>query len=134
MDGVYFRRGSTWGDRLRDWLAQQTTGKEFLEANAAAIERWLGEHGCRIVVNAPAIALLAILNGDKYKNKYELARIGQASPPSERRVVVDQLLGFVPDGRDWYFGAVAVGGAGVRFYGEYCLVLKKTAAGAPRLL
>jgi hypothetical protein len=81
-------------------------------------------------VNAGAFALLRLLSGDRYKNRYELGRIGgPLEPPSPRRLQVDDLLGFNP-GSDYYFGAVAVGGTGVRFYGEYCLVLRPAASSA----
>ena len=35
---------------------------------------------------------------------------------------VDDKLGI--DAERTYFGAVALGGAGVRYYGEYCMVLR----------
>jgi hypothetical protein len=116
--------GKTWSDRLADWVASQPGDRAFLEANITTLRYWLTEHGHRVVVNAGAFALERLLLGDHYKNRYELSRIGgSAAPPSPRRIKVDRLLGFQPDGAEWYFGAIAVGGTGVRFYGEYCLVL-----------
>jgi hypothetical protein len=117
----------SWSERLAEWVAAQ--GRDaFLDANVATIQYWLKEHGARIVINIGAFALSRLLAGDRYKNRYELGRIGGPSAkPSQRRQDVDALLGFSPDGRDHYFGAVAVGGTGVRFYGEYCLVLKPDA-------
>jgi hypothetical protein len=124
----HIEAAKTWSDRLAEWVAVQGGNRDFLDANVATIKYWLTEHGMRVVVNAGSFALGRLLEGDRYKNRYELGRIGGAiAPPSARRLEVDGLLGFTPDGRDWYFGAVAVGGTGVRFYGEYCLVLKKDA-------
>jgi hypothetical protein len=120
------RSEKSWEQRLADWLEAQDGNRGFLKANVSTLKYWLNEHGIRIVVNAGAYALQRLLEGRRYKNRYELGRIGgDIAPPSQRRIDVDRLIGFEPDGRDWYFGAVAVGGTGVRFYGEYCLVLKR---------
>ena len=54
---------------------------------------------------------------------YEKPIIGGVAPgPTATRVEVDSKLGI--DGERTYFGAVALGGAGVRYYGEYCMVLR----------
>ena len=50
--------------------------------------------------------------------------MGRAVKVSSTRRYVDELIGFVGDAaRKLYFGAVALSGTGIRFYGEYCLVL-----------
>ena len=127
----YFVAGVSWSDRLASVLA---TAPPFVKANAAMVDRWLVEHGARVVINIGADGLLAVLGGERYKNKYELKTLGGPErKPSPRRVSVDKMLGFMPDGRDWYFGAVALGGAGVRFYGEYCLVLRDSVRGTTLL-
>lgn len=46
---------------------------------------------------------------------------GRARRPSAERQRVDALFGLTSD---TYFGALALGGTGVRFYGEYCMVIR----------
>jgi hypothetical protein len=46
-----------------------------------------------------------------------------SDPEHKLRVEVDKLMGFADPSRI-YFGAAALESAGVRFYGEYCMVLK----------
>ncbi|MFJ7793840.1 hypothetical protein [Pseudomonas sp. NPDC096950] len=68
-----------------------------------------------------------------YKNSYDLGktiRLGDVipTPPPKLRELVDYAVskatGIAAD--EIYFGAVEVNGSGVRFYGDYCLVLKDT--------
>jgi hypothetical protein len=127
----YFTDGISWSERLS---ARLPATSAFSLANASAIGRFITEDNLAIVVNVPADALIALLNGDQYRNCYELQLVlGATAAPSPTRIKVDRLLGFVPDGRGVYFAAVALGGTGVRFYGEYCLVLKRAATGQPPL-
>jgi hypothetical protein len=57
-----------------------------------------------------------------YKNLYDRPVIGEnPKSPSEERKKVDETLSLTTN---HYFGAVALGGAGVRFYGEYCMVVR----------
>jgi hypothetical protein len=122
----YFESDS-WEKRLKKWLERQNPdAAAFLSANKDAITRCLThpESGLRMVVNISADALLGFLRTGAYLNAYELPVIaGQARSPSVRRKRVDELLDLKPP-EGFYFGAAAMGGTGIRFYGEYCLVLK----------
>lgn len=132
MDDAYFSPGVSWSDRLGTISA---TLSDFEAANRAVVLRCLREDQLRIVINMPAEALLAMLGGDHYRNSYELPFVaGQTRGPSPKRISVDRLLGFVPDGRNHYFGAISLGGTGVRFYGEYCVVLRPEATEDVRVL
>ena len=74
-----------------------------------------------MVVNITADALLSVLREGRYRNLYEKPVIGEEpKQPSVERQEVDQKLSLT---KNHYFGAVALGGAGVRFYGEYCMVV-----------
>lgn len=124
LDPAYFST-SSWSQRVADWLAR-ASGDPFLADNVRLV-RQIMEHpesGLRMVVNISATALLSFLAAGRYLNLYERPVIGGSRKvPSRERSQVDSLLGFDnPSG--YYFGAVALGGTGVRFYGEYCMVLK----------
>jgi hypothetical protein len=127
LDPAYFSVGS-WGTRVKDWLGNQTPDS-FLEGNLRLIRQIL-EHpdsGLRMVVNISAHALLSFLADRRYRNLYERPIIGgERKGPSPERMRVDQLLGFGNNANNYYFGAVVLGGTGVRFYGEYCMTLKST--------
>jgi hypothetical protein len=74
-----------------------------------------------VVVNVGVKALLALFPSGRYLNGYELATIGWPRPDDwPLRIQVDTALDL---DEHTYFAAVALGGAGVRYYGEYCLVL-----------
>lgn len=128
-DELYFT-GDDWADRVRAWLAhEQKTGNlnPFLSGNQRLIRQTLEhrETGLRMVVNISAFALLNFLQTGQYKNLYENPVIGgMRRQPTKARLRVDELLEFGDDAKDYYFGAVALGGSGVRFYGEYCMVMK----------
>jgi hypothetical protein len=128
LSGDYFS-GGTWKERLDAWLnAQDPANVPFLTANMAAITRCLThvESGLRMVVNISADALLGFLTSGRYLNAYNLPVVaGKQREPSPRRVRVDGLLKLKPP-KNFYFGAAAMGGTGVRFYGEYCMVLRPT--------
>lgn len=117
----------TWTERATDWLAAQPN--EFLDGNAAAIEKILTskDSGVRMVVNITGEALRSFLSDKKYLNVYDLPVVaGERREPSQLRRKVDARLDF-DDPKDIYFGAAALGGAGIRFYGDYCLVLRRNA-------
>jgi len=81
--------------------------------------------GLRMVVNIPAHAFLEFLREHRYRNWYELDVVGgKPARPDPMRQEVDALIFEDRDPSDFYFGALALGGTGVRFYGEYCLVLE----------
>jgi hypothetical protein len=49
---------------------------------------------------------------------------GKVREPSASRLRVDALLKFEGDAANYFYGAAAMGGTGIRFYGEYCMVLR----------
>jgi hypothetical protein len=124
MDPVYFGVGRTWQERVQDWESlPQNQG--FATSNQVVAENAINEPdaGLRAVVNISAAALLSLLPHNRYLNLYDRPLVGTARPePSPDRVRVDVKIGIRP--RHTYFAAVALGGAGVRYYGEYCMVLK----------
>jgi hypothetical protein len=128
LDPVYFGPRS-WAQRIGDWIKlARATGRAtpFLQDNLGIIRQILGqrETGPRMVVNIGADELLSFLETDDYKNIYENPVVGgRRRAPSKERVEVDGLLG-LGNARRCYFGAVALDGSGVRFYGEYCMVIK----------
>ena len=122
LDPAYFSTNS-WATRVQNWLHSHSSDS-FLDGNVQLV-RQIMEHqesGLRMVVNISAHALLTFLAERRYKNLYEHPIIGtERKSPSPERIQVDAFLGFGPDAKDFYFGAVALGGTGVRFYGECCL-------------
>jgi hypothetical protein len=127
LNPTYFSPNS-WQQRVQQYLSGTADGT-FLKANQTAIARSLDDPrtGLRMVVNIPADALLGFLREGRYLNAYDRPRVGgEPRRPSHMRVKIDGALG-LDDPRDYFFGAVAMGGTGVRFYGEYCMVLKADA-------
>ena len=116
LDPLYFN-DYPWEIRAADWAQQAPS--PFTSTNAAAIRRVAQD--VRVVVNVGPVALLALLRGEPYVNTYERALVGGDHGPSNVRERVDAAVGI--SGPDTYFGALAVSGVGVRYYGEYCLVL-----------
>jgi hypothetical protein len=97
------------------------------------------EAGVRVVFNLSAahvptlVAAGAASNTNRpYKNRYDIgqrkARLGEEAPatPSVRERVDAVIASFVgkQDGRNLYYGAAELNGAGMRYYGDICLVLK----------
>ena len=125
LDPIYFSSES-WHERVNRWL-ERHSDDTFLQSNVALI-RQIMEHpesGLRMVVNISASALLSFLAEGRYRNLYERPIIGGVTRKvSKERQKVDELLGFEDHPENYYFGAAALGGTGVRFYGEYCMVLK----------
>jgi len=84
-------------------------------------------------VNISAHALLRLLRGDRYKNAYILAEEGGgthvvvgAAPGKhveKQRIDVDDAFRLLP-AREYFFAAASLEGTGVRYYGEYCMVLQ----------
>lgn len=116
---------TTWEVRLSTWHVSQ---EPFAQANATAYSDLLSDRqaGPRMVVNVGGFSLEKLLSSGTHLNCYQLARIGGGTNgPSARRVKVDGWIsstGLQPN--NIHFGAVALESSGVRFYGEYCLVLK----------
>lgn len=119
--------------------------KAYLEANAEAVDGVLTGRGPDdSVANAAGAVMIANISsthlpdfckasrrGDPkpYKNTYDLNK-NIVGDPTSRRVQVDEALPIKFPYANAYFGAVAVTGAGIRFYGDVCLVLK--AASTPQ--
>jgi hypothetical protein len=129
LDPDYFSNDS-WRRRVEKWLRD---GQDPFDDGNLQLVRQIMEHaesGLRVVVNISAHALLSFLAERRYRNLYESPVIGgtrqQASPERQR---IDTLLELDPPDQ-FYFGAVALGGTGVRFYGEYCIVLQPSAIDA----
>lgn len=131
LDPVYFRPRS-WGRRVQDWLRQVNGGRQaapFLLGNLEVIRQILAhpEIGLHMTVNIGADALVSFLRSGDYKNIYENPVVGgKRRAPSKERKEVDALLGFGAEASKYYFGAVSLGGTGVRFYGEYCMVIRNS--------
>jgi hypothetical protein len=131
---------------LTKLLAKNADEKSYIDANVEAIEKALGgqgpdasvpraDAGARVVFNISASHIPAFCTasrgGDKkpYKNGYDLGKY-HVGDKTERRVLVDSSLPI--DGgpeayKHIYFAAAELNGAGVRFYGDFCLVLKPQA-------
>ncbi len=139
-------------NRKKDWtqdvrsLCQRLGGKdqaarEYAEANADAIERtvsglWPDSNefvegaGMRMTVNIASVHVPAFCS-DGYKNGYDLKkyRCGSESGDSAKiRELVDRALP-VESPAGTYFGAATVSGAGIRFYGDICLILSEDKIG-----
>jgi hypothetical protein len=129
LDPVYFST-KPWRSRVKTWLRRGTD--PFVDGNLHLVRQIMehAESGLRVVINISAHALLSFLAERRYRNLYESPVIGgtrrQVSPERQR---VDTLLQLAPPDQ-FYFGAVALGGTGVRFYGEYCMVLRPSAIDA----
>lgn len=123
FDPIYFMDES-WEVRVQRWQ-QDALQQGFSSGNHAVIEQALREPeaGLRIVVNISSAALLSFLRSGRYLNLYDEPVIGSSTHgPTKNRREVDEKLDI--DGHRTYFGAVALGGVGVRYYGEYCMVLR----------
>ncbi len=126
LDELYFGLRA-WGARVGQWMKRAQADdhpRPFLEGNVALIRDLLGdaETGVRMVINIGPDALLAFLRSDTYRNAYDIAVIGgPARGPEQARLDVDALLGI--DAANTYFGALALDGAGVRYYGAHCMVI-----------
>ena len=116
--------------------------RKFLNANAKMVRRVVKggssddrtpDDGAWIVCNISSAHIPAfcktLSEGKAYKNGYDLGkyRIG-TDGHIPRRILVDQSLP-IEEGtsfKEIYFCAVEINGSGIRFYGDLCLVLKRT--------
>ena len=149
----WFRMSSStdWSNELTNFIFNAADGDEYIEnyakANVAAcrdliegIDFYSGargrDGGARMVVNISSAHVpsfcLANRNQDPkpYKNGYDLGHfhvgvVGSSSEPRLRETVdaALPLNGVSP--KDIYFGALELTGAGIRFYGDVCLVLSR---------
>ena len=127
---TYFKDDS-WKNRLLESIKDSSSSHTSFPASVswyqANIERFQAflkskESGARVLINLGSYALIKLLNGDNYKNCYDLA-VGETQV-DQIREYVDSLLFPNADGSDIYFGAAALESIGIRFYGDYALVLK----------
>lgn len=137
-DPKYFN-ADIWSKRRREWIDDwmQTTSDPFVGAQVDVIISTLEskELSARVVVNIGADSLLKFLRHGRYRNCYEIKNkpIPGEDPDtvkvSPTRLEVDRLIGFGgAKAETLYFGAVELSGSGVRFYGEYCMVLSRAIA------
>jgi hypothetical protein len=123
FDPIYFSDAS-WDDRVKQWI-DATKNEEFADDNARVVRQVISDpdSGLVVVVNIGTEALLKLLPDGRYLNLYERPEVGgKRQQESKERKRVDSAMGIY--GPDVYFAALALGGSGIRFYGEYCLVLK----------
>ena len=123
FDPIYFSAGS-WDERVAQWI-DSTKDEEFADDNARVVRQVISDpdSGLVVVVNIGTEALLKLLPDGRYLNLYERPEVGgKRQQESDERKRVDSAMGI--HGPDVYFAALALGGCGIRFYGEYCLVLK----------
>jgi hypothetical protein len=135
-----------WDRRLGDLFSRLTATvrrRAYRRADAGMIEgamRGLGpdsrrpspESGMRLVYNLSSAHIPALLGApgpNAYKNRYDLEaeRLGEGPPPGRSlRKLVDEVIARVvgtADGSALYYGAVELNGAGIRYFGDYCVVL-----------
>jgi hypothetical protein len=108
------------------------SGMQKAEAGARAVYNLSAAH-------VPAVVAAGAAANRPYKNRYDMrAILGQPAPsPRPLRERVDDAIGQLikqRDGRDLYYGAAEVNGAGIRYYGDICLVLKPSAVPADTLI
>ena len=120
----------TWAERLAHALGLTSDWFDgrFAQANAAYVQELAGATAdiarLHVVFNIGADALREFMVTDDYKNVYEHpVAEGKELSPSKKRRHVDRTVG-LDDPKNFYFCALSVGGTGMRFYGEYCVVLK----------
>lgn len=132
---------ATWEDRKKYVLSHASQWLDgFVQANAAYVHEMAlatSENArLHVVFNIGSDALRSFLETDDYKNVYEHPVVeGRRLYPSEKRIEIDSICQLVPP-KNYYFCALSVGGTGMRFYGEYCVVLKSPddAASVKRVL
>lgn len=120
----------TWDKRLTRALNETPDWFDgnFAKANSAYVQEIAAATGenarLHVIFNIGADALREFtLTGD-YKNVYEHPVVeGKELAPSKKRLSVDRIVG-LDTPQNYYFCSLSVGGTGMRFYGEYCVVLR----------
>jgi len=125
-------------DLLKDYaLANVRTCEDVIAGRDLYSEKKGPKTGARAVVNISSAHVPAFCEASRkkdlkrykpYKNGYDLGRyhVGTGLPeqePSSRETVDAALPLERTDARDIYFSAIELTGAGIRFYGDVCLVL-----------
>lgn len=124
-----------WRSRVEQHVSTLGAVEHYARANANAMHRasrGLGPDsskpdtsaGMRCIVNISSTHVPAFCQ-DGYKNGYDLGkfRVGKVPKKQKLRELVDSALP-VSDPDKICFGAAALSGTGIRFYGDICLVLK----------
>lgn len=136
----YIKKWS-WTKRRSEVLKQANDwafGK-FSAANAKSVEAMASAKGknarLHVIFNIGSDALRSYAQTGDYKNAYEQPTIvGATVNASPTRQHVDELIG-LKNPESFYFCALSSGGVGIRFYGEYCVVLKSGSdSGVKRVL
>ena len=133
-----------WQQKLKDVQTESSIApgdSGYAEANAEMAGRTIRgfgpdsskqdpRAGAHVVFNIQAAHIPAFVKASRsrsksaYLNTYDLStRAGTA--PSKRRTTVDEALP-VMDEKKVYFGAVELNGSGIRYFGDYCLVLNNS--------
>jgi hypothetical protein len=142
-------------DALISRLAPKAGQKAYRNSDAEMIRRTTRgqgpdsgkakpEAGVRVVYNIPAVHVPAFVaagalseKNPPFKNRYDLGkggnqavRLGQPPPAGiDVREWVDAAVATLAgkrNGSSLYYGAAELNGAGMRYYGDICLVLKPT--------
>lgn len=120
----------SWAERRSEVLKQANdwTLGQFSKANAVSIEAMACAQGknarLHVIFNIGSDALRSYAQTGDYKNAYEQPTIvGAPVSASCTRLKVDELIS-LKNPKDFYFCALSSGGLGIRFYGEYCVVLR----------
>jgi hypothetical protein len=142
-------RATDWKAKLEQWIGGAAAGHgelvDYVRANAQAIEGAVAgrgpdaanadaKAGARMVVNISSAHVPAFCEASRkgedrpYKNGYDLGTYHIGDDPAARKLksreVVDRALLLDKEKpQNVYFGAVELNGAGIRFYGDVCLVL-----------
>lgn len=118
--------------------------KQIVDANAEMIDRAMSgkgpdkpdivpELGARMAVNIAAVHIPAFCdparNQKAYLNGYDTHKLtvlgAKAAPPAHRELVDDAIAPLTGHpASEMYFGGIELNGAGIRFYGDVCLILK----------
>lgn len=134
-----------WNSKLEcsiDFFSKSDDDRaKFLRANANSVKRTLAGKGPDsdeidkegafwVVFNISSVHIPSFCS-ENYKNTYDLAgRLGDSV--SSKRLKVDKALAdaFGHEEENIYFGAIELNGSGIRFYGDFCLVLNKSEVSA----
>jgi hypothetical protein len=121
FDSTYFG-ARRWSERLDEWR-QANAAHPFALSNEGSIRRRFADPDTapHVVVNIGTSILKAFLAEGHYLNVYDLEKRVGGPSPSRHRQAVDARVGI---GENTYFAAASMGGAGLRYFGEYCLVLR----------
>jgi hypothetical protein len=129
LDAAYFNEKS-WEERVNDW-SRRASNAAYWEANCKDLARRVRDRAA-LVINIGAHALLRLLRGEQYMNAYMRAQnaanspnvVGSPAPPTvdAERQRVDAAFGLA-NPNEIFFAAISLEGTGVRYYGEYCMVL-----------